>query len=766
MATSPEGGPGRSRYPFLFGISAALLALATLVLVLVVLPNRYVLSSGFQESGVNFPVTAEPLPAGAVVRREAPPRPAPLPVVDERVPRGPAELFWEAVLPLLAEERYEDALPLFPPYLEAHPDDRGALREYAVTLFRAGRTEEAVAVLTRLLEEREDPELRLVLARTLRDVGRMEAASAQYALLQDEGVEGRDLALEWARSLSWVELYDDAIRILEEALSRTPDDPELQVELARIHYYSGRLELARTLLAGMDRETLARLDALGLQADVVAALTPPAEEVPTPTLVEQAAAAREAGNLAAAARLLEEALAEDPSDLAAWQARADLLQYELDDLPGALAALREVERLGPDDPALQFRIAQLEIWTGDDLATGSRLEALLARIEGGGPLDLPPVEGTPRTLTAGQVEALLGDLLRWQGEREAAAERYEAALRREPGRPEAMAGLAALREAHHADVHRAEDPHLGSRASALADTEEFRRVEVGAEWAGVRKDWSWGVSAGNRWVEGFDPAGALASHSGLFAQVDAGRWWRWGQLRTGVRLGVETVRPGATDLSLGASLRVPDLGEVSLELAYDRGPAYTVTSTLQAVFLDVVQDALRVSLSGQLTQVWSLWVEAQGARMEPRALPSEDASVRWQGALALEGALWQGVSLGLAGQVVGFTAASPVVGTRRAWWDPRLATSLGPFARLERELSPLWTVTGRVTAGVALLDERPGSGLETVPHLLGEAGLHYTQDRFTASLELFYQQSRFQGYRSWGGRLSIRILDLWEGGVP
>ena len=38
-------------------------------------------------------------------------------------------------------------------------------------------------------------------------------------------------------------------------------------------------------------------------------------------------------------------------------------------------------------------------------------------------------------------------------------------------------------------------------------------------------------------------------------------------------------------------------------------------------------------------------------------------------------------------------------------------------------------------------------------------------DRFTTALEVFYLQTRFQGYHSWGARISFGLLDvLGEGG--
>ena len=63
---SRRGGAG-SRYYLGFGVTALLLVSCTLVLVLVVLPQRYVFGSGFRESGLSFPDPGVPfVPPDAV----------------------------------------------------------------------------------------------------------------------------------------------------------------------------------------------------------------------------------------------------------------------------------------------------------------------------------------------------------------------------------------------------------------------------------------------------------------------------------------------------------------------------------------------------------------------------------------------------------------------------------------------------------------------------------------------------------------------------
>ena len=119
-------------------------------------------------------------------------------------------------------------------------------------------------------------------------------ASAQYAFLYEQGVQGSDLSLEWARALSWVRLYDDAVDVLVAGLESDPENVALQLELARNHYYAGRLEAADAILAGLSPAERQALDVEQLYLDVRTALTPAVEPEPPPlTLLQRATRARE-----------------------------------------------------------------------------------------------------------------------------------------------------------------------------------------------------------------------------------------------------------------------------------------------------------------------------------------------------------------------------------------------------------------------------------------------------------------------------------------
>ncbi len=793
MARRPDRGSTSSGYFLGFGLTALALGGLTLVLVLVVLPRRYVLNAGLRESGMSFPSEAAPFRPPEAVRHEPPP-PAPPPAEPAR---GPAEIFWSEVEPLLRAQRYARALPLFEAYLGEHPGDRGVRREYAISLQRAHRPDAAALVLTRLLEEEDDPGTRILLARLLRDMGRIEDASAQYALLLEETPEDTSLALEWGRALSWGKEYSRAEEVLSRALRQDPESSPLRVELARVYYWSGRLDEADRLLRGMDKESLREEGAETLRDEVIAALTPPEEEpsqgnapeAAPPTPLEQAVIAVSEQDFETAAPLYREALQESPLDANLWRAYADVLQFGLEDLEGAREALLEVEELGGTDARLRFRLAQLDIWTGRNGEAFRRLDALLEQLA----LEEPGTEpsaatqeegGRFRTDETAEIRALLGDLRRWEGDRVRSGDEYVAALDLDSANARARTGLDELGEEAVREVEDVERPRLGGNAYSLMDSDEFSQVDLGAE--GVRIDGAWvlGVRTGSRWLGGVDLSGVSQNEQGLFAEVEGARWWNWGTLRTGVHLGMEQVRAGATDVSFGASLRFSDLGGFRSDFGYDHGPAYPLTATLQSVLARVSLDRVTASLARELSPRWSLSLSGDAAWLDPGRLGAFDGGVGSSaasagglsgspgdpsGSLRLETGMSLGrlvsddLTLGVNARALTYTAASPVVDGLRLFWDPSAVLAGGVYAQWQRDLAEPWRVNVRLNPSLAFIDERSQAGFQSVPHVSAEAGLAHLGRRFRTSLDAFYYQGRFDGYRAYGLRLSFSARD-WFGG--
>lgn len=780
MRPNPASRPG-SRYSLHFALTAAGLVGASLILVLVVLPRRYVLSSGFMESGVNFPLAPDLPPAPVFLPRPAgdrPPAPASTdaPPADpepgeEATPTGPAEELWNQAVPLILNGQLTDALALFRSYLADYPGDRDVRREYAATLLTAGEVDAGIEQLRILLDEGEEPELRILLARALRDAGRPEAASAQYALLREtgswaDGREGDELILEWAGALAWSELYADAEDVLGLGLAARPGDPVLTLELARIYYYTDRLEEAEALLASLPGGAGAPSGASALARDVAAALAVPEAETPEPTVMELAARAREEGRLQDARSILEERVRTAPDDVEAWLALANLRQYEFYDFAGALEALRRAESIDgasgtPEDPALQYRMALLESWTGEEVPARNRLGALLDRVRRLGPFPLGTPGEVGDEVTEPVLLARLGDLERWSGDRVQAATLYREALALDPTDPLAGVGMRALEQETGTFIRTDQDPRYGGLSYGIWDSDDFAQLDLGAEWADAHRMWVWGVRAGSRWLEGFDQTGADASTSGVFGEGEVGRWWRWGTLRTSIRLGVQELGVDAPLVTAGVEARLVTGSGTVWTARTGREPGFLQATTLQSVYLDLVQDVVSVSVSARITPVLSLWSEIHGSRLTWDGAP--EAILRGSAAVAMERSMGSGLGLGAELRALGFNGAAPTTGTFPGFWDPRLALSLTPLIRYQRTLGDGLSVDARGGAGAAWLDERQAAERQIVPVATLDTRLQLERAGFRSTLGVFYRQSRFSGYRNWGGSLTVsRLL----GGSP
>jgi tetratricopeptide (TPR) repeat protein len=775
MTRRPDQRKDTSKYFLKFTLTAIILGGMTLFLVLVVLPGRYLLSAGLQESGVNFPSETAPFNPPAGQHIEAPPPPPPFPPSQGPI-RGAAEVLWEQVGPLLEAGRYAQALSLFEAYLLSYPGDRGVHREYAITLSRAGRAAEAIQAYQRLLAQKDDPGIRLLLARSLRDRGRVAEASTHYSILAAGDPSDAALSLEWGRALSWNKRFYEATEVLAAAFSRNPGSTQLAIELAQVYYWSGRLGDADRVLAELDAATLDSAGAAQLRNDVSAALARPEpeedpgeeepleedlpEETPDatpPSFLDLAATALSNEDFEGAAELFKAALKEAPEDSATWRRYADLLQYQLEDLEGAREALRRMEELGAESMAVRFRLAQLSLWTGRNEEAKLRLQRLADAIESDPvPIQTDGFTGLG-TREAAEVQALLGDLHRWEGDRVRSGRNYQRALDVDPLNPRAAAGLRELEAEAASDIEAIESPGLGANAFSLSDSDDFSRMDLGIEGAEIRGNWVWDVRTGSRWLQGMGLDGAIGSEQGLFLELESARWWGWGAVRSGLHMGLDEFGPDQKALMYGASLLFQDLAGFKTDLRYDHGLAYPLTTTLQSLLAEASRDRLTATFARQVNERWSLSLAGDGAWIStPRVGASGgDGSLRVEGGASLGRSFTEALMLGLNARGLTYTAAAPVLNGSRLFWDPRGVAAGGIFAQWAGDLRDQWQLTTRLNPTMAFIDERVGSGYELVPHLTAETGLTHTGRRFLTRVEAFYYQGRFDGYRAYGLRASI-----------
>jgi tetratricopeptide (TPR) repeat protein len=701
----------RARYPLRFGLGALGLVGATLVLVLFVLPERYILSSGFAESGLTFPASRIPFVPVSAVRVAAPEFPVQMTVMHSTSPevivRGPAEVFWDVVLPLLEAERFGDALPSFERYLATHTDDAGARREYARALVKAGRGAEAVTQFEAVLTALQSPDVRLELARTLRDLGCAGDAEVHYALLRQTNPSDVALALESARSFSWIKRYAEAERVLLEAIRSDASSTAYRVELARLYYYTNRLKDADALLGLMSDDVLIAHDAFALRNDVRTALTPAAAAIadrPRPGYLERAMAARDARHFDASLMLIDSAARIHPDDPAVWIASANVRQYELDDYAGARASLMRAEQLGGLDASLALRLAQLDAWTGHAKEALARLDALA------GTGDTTAMSAIRRTI-----------------------------------RNDVTRGIIA-----------AEVPRAGTRVMTVADADAYTRTDVAAEWVGVRNDWTWNATVGYRTIDG--PASARAAAvNAVYAELSPARWWKMGALRTGMMIGAQSI-DGRTDVSLGINARYRAANGAVLGTEMRHEPGYLSAGTVQSAYAGLSENRATITY-GQSAGRWYVAAQADASRLSSHVFDAESTSTRTQGVLSVSRAMRDAFSLGWSSSVLAHSAPAPAPGGRRLFWDPALEIGSGPFARVAGRFANAWEGSLRLNPGLAFVKEFESDGrgawIGTVPRLSAEAGLAWKGRDFTAGLDLFYSQTRADGYRIYGLRFSL-----------
>ncbi|MEJ2239505.1 MAG: tetratricopeptide repeat protein, partial [Gemmatimonadales bacterium] len=569
----------QSRIPYWLRFTLVLLCLGgiTSAFVLVVLPRRFVLQAGLVESGISFPTHEppfEPTQSRPVIE------PAPT-VPPDVVEPGPAERFWNDILPLIAGERYALALPLFQEYLSDYPGDRAAWQEYAVALIRAGRRDEAERVYRSLLANTGDARIRLELARLLRDSGHFEESITIYRELLVAEPDHPDLRHELAQTLSWAGAYHDAIDEYTHLLNETPNDYRYRLELARVLYWDDLPIKAFTLLADFPLDIPESPQAAALRTfldSVIHASLPSGL-----TTLEQARRALAREDLVRARALYRRALRVDHNNPELWLEWVDFLQYRAGDLQSARAALGQLAQLRSLAWDERYRAAQLDVWTGNEAGARVALKRL--------------VEEDP---SSSQAWTLLGDLYFWQGSHIAAADAYERALELSPTNTEAATGLRAVRQQTVALIAAREDPNAGPRFLYFEDSDDFRRFDVTVAATLLRRTTGAVMHVGYRRLDGTRPTGAPGSEQGPFAEVEVVQWWRFGTVRTSLKAGVERLEASGTEPVMEARLDLPNVGGTAITAHYRHGRAFPQTLTYESVEASLLSDQAELSAYRQL----------------------------------------------------------------------------------------------------------------------------------------------------------------------
>lgn len=731
-ASGRRNGERRVPYWVGYGLTAGLLLAITAALVLVVLPSRYALVAELRESGISFPTSADAV-AFPMPERETLITPPPPPV--EREP-GPSERVWAAVDSLLAAGDRGGAIDRMEDYLEIHPEDVSIRRERARTLANAGRPAAARAAFEDLVRRTDAPADRLALARLLRDAGEVDAAVALYRRLIDERPADLELRHELARLYMWAEQYGPAEDVLRSLVTDAPDAGRYRLDLARVLYWDDRPEEARATLADFPADDPRAREAEALDRELARLLTPPPEpEPPPPTLAELARRATAEGDFVSAAELYERAIVESPADSALAREHVDFLQYRLEDLDAAIAALHAYdERFGLDTDG-RYRLAQLYLWTEQGPEARRILEAL--------------VRDHPERADAW---SLLGDAYRYADERSSARDAYRHALALDGSDERAASGLAELDRLRSETIARREPLGVGPGVSLFTDSDDFLQLDAGGGMGWSAGPYAFDATAGYRRLEGVDLAGLPMDDRGGFATVEAARWWSEASLRTAIRLGVDHLDSAGTEPLIGLSVGRFGSSGSSLTLRYEHGPAYLQTYTLESALADVSADRLEVAAFSPLGARWSVSVAGELLKLAT----DETANTRLSGGVTLARQLDSWLTADIGTRLLGFTDAAPAPG-RRLYWDPELFWSntigLAAAHRPERGLG----YRLRLSGGAAWADERAALEAGWIPQFGAEAGLSWLTERTRLDLTTFYRRSREDEYSSFGAELTLRI---------
>jgi predicted Zn-dependent protease len=716
------------------------------------MPQRFLLDLDFAESGFAYPVVYPPLPL--------PTPPPPLEIVRP-IPRGPAERFWDEYLQLFHAGDEEAALRVIEEYLRRYPGDLDVTLEYGRALWRLGRLEEAIAAYRSAFARGADPSARRELARVLAAARHWDEAADLYAQLVSLSPGDRELLREFARALVWAQRYEKAVAIYEELMRATPDDVELMEEFAAVAVWAERYDLAAQLYARLsdldpdnNEHRLNWARALlwagqpALSAEVVDGLPsgfvgsgvdslraaialslpsplPPPDSV-TANLPELASQLVLDGATDSALVLYRRYLSENPDADWLLLEMADVFEYRADVPDSAVAYLREYLARQPYAHDVRLRLARLLAWSG--------------RFADAESAALTIVQAQPEDAEAW---VLLGDLYRWQGERDRAAEAYERALKADPSVPGAAEGLADLEA--QVDLLLTSQGTIGptSGLEHFTDSDDFRLTRLRAGWTGGTPRTRWGGAVTVEESRGYGATGGLEDLFAVELGATLEHWWMRGDLNVLAWAGAWIPDAGGSvEPILGLRLAAPNWGGAAYRFEYTHGPAYRETATLEAAVSGLRSDVAGLEFYRPMAERWDLTIQLRAAVFSGVG----DANLRSDAGVGIYFKPDDHWVLGYETRGLAFSDSAPNPG-RRLYWDPEWSWSNFAVIRWRGEPAQGWELDVSLVPGFAWLSER-----DREPTLVAELGAWLDARRHLGAWTLAGRagltQSRADGYRS------------------
>lgn len=603
------------------------------------------------------------------------------------------------------------------------------------------------------------------------------------SLTAQQRLAENDVALrrEYAQVLLNAERWDEAATEFRWLLSRSPDDVDSRLGLARALAWGNRGREAEAELLRLPTELRFRSDVIALLRVARAAFEPSSDEARRwvaedpghlPYLLAQARALVRENRAREALPLYERVIGRDPSNALLVEAAG--VHSGADDPGGAARLLLRVLLRTPADTALRREYARVLSWGKQHRLALVEYERLLAARPRDAALLLErarvfialneldramtDVDASLAAAESAEGYALRGDVLRWRGEWDLARAAYRRALELKRGDATLVAALA--------QVDREERASLAPVWDDLGTTGTLTYVEDNAGYlylaAGGRHAVPYGDMLASIGVEqrriAHRPFGEDERY--VYGWVaDVGLSALLGQVYVGGRVGAARHALVRT-MVVGEGRVAAPLGRAFLGAGVHTGPAYESLRTSTALVRALGAGALatpalsvrggNVSVSIPLGEV-EVSAGAEHARFS-------DGNARTGFTLDARWALGPQLYAVYTGGLVGFDQRSEL------YWDPEQYAShlLGLEYRVG-DRGP-FTLAARVLPGVARSRESPAvadSALRfparLVPQLAAGGEVAWRAASWLIALSGAYGRGREGGYQSLSGGARVRV---------
>jgi tetratricopeptide (TPR) repeat protein len=605
-----------------------------------------------------------------------------------------------------------------------HPRDPEALRELSRLLVRNGRVPEGLSRYRELLMASPDSGARAEYAAALLALQQYDSAAANYRILIESDTANVDAHVGLARALAWGNHPRDAEPELRWVTLHVPGDSTFvtMLHVARNSYDPGTADAARWVAEDPQyapyRLTLARLlsnehrlDLSAAHFDTLVAANPTS----LPLIREAAGVHAMAGDSIGDARLLRHAVALSPNDASLRQSYAEALAWS-GDRASAVAQYDTLLTASSSDPDLLIARGRLYAVSGDNAAAERDLSAAIAK------------RPTP------EAWVMLGDLYRWEGDRQHATNAYSEASALRPGDPGAEGGFAELAAAERREQAAILGRELGwnTVASYLGDNAGFD-LSIAGLGGGLR------IGPKAALLVGAD-ARRLGSDNGEAAYLGLVQYF--GGYRFSADGGAVSYRE-LGDFGYGSVSAAGAVGGLWTTAEVRTGPTFQWlmsprTLTYRGASASVTIPAGLAAFSFGVDRMWL-----------------SDGNDRTQLQLGARYALWRGVSAIYSGGMIGFDRASAL------YWDPRRFMSHAMGLELSTQSDSGFSVSARILPGIGFQGDGfapsdPAS--RSAAQLSSGLALAYRRRWWSLTLDGDYAQGvRDSGYHSARASARLRI---------